>query len=167
MVLAVDIVGTTYLADVGFGGLGLTAPMKLRADIEQPTPHETYRLTGGDPDWHLQVQLGEQWRTLYVFTLAEQQEADYAAPNLFVSTDPSSKFVRDLGVALSPSGRRITLGGNRLTVRAAGEPDTTRVLETVEDLREALSGVFGIGLPPADVLDPVLQRIIDQAPKAE
>ena len=167
MVLAVDIVGTTYLADVGFGGLGLTAPMKLRADIEQATPHETYRLTGGDPDWHLQVQLGEQWRTLYVFTLDEQQEADYAAPNLFVSTDPSSKFVRDLGVALSPSGRRITLGGTRLTVRTVGDADTVQVLETVEALREALSGVFGIGLPPADLLDPVLQRIIDQAPKAE
>lgn len=168
MVLAVDIAGTTYIADVGFGGLGLTAPMKLRADIEQTTPHETYRLTGGDPDWHLQVQLGEHWRTLYVFTLAEQQEADYEAPNLFVSTDPGSKFVRDLGVALSPSGRRITLGGNRLTVRAQGEPDAVRVLGTVEELRDALSGVFGIGvLPPADLLDPVLQRIIDQAPKAE
>ena len=167
MVLAVDIVGTTYLADVGFGGLGLTAPMKLRADIEQATPHETYRLTGGDPDWHLQVQLGEQWRTLYVFTLAEQQEADYAAPNLFVSTDPGSKFVRDLGVALSPSGRRITLEGNRLTVRTVGEADTVQALGTVDELREALSGVFGIGLPPAELLDPVLQRIIDQAPKAE
>jgi N-hydroxyarylamine O-acetyltransferase len=167
MVLAVDIAGTTYIADVGFGGLGLTAPLKLRADVEQATPHETYRLTGGEPDWALQVKLGEHWRTLYVFTLVEQQEADYAAPNLFVSTDLGSKFVRDLGMALSPSGRRITLGGNRLTVRVAGEPDVVEVLGTVEAMRDTIVGVFGIGvLPPAELLDPVLQRIIDQASKA-
>ena len=167
MVLAVDIAGTTYIADCGFGGLGLTAPMKLRADIEQATPHETYRLTGGEPDWHLQVQLGEEWRTLYVFTLDERQEDYYAAPNLYVSSDPTSKFTRDLGMALSPSGRRITLGGNRLTIRTTGEADVVQVLTSVEDLREVLTGVFGIGvLPPAELLDPVLQRIIDQAPKA-
>lgn len=166
MVLAVDIAGTTYLADVGFGGLGLTAPMKLRADIEQRTPHETYRLTGGDPDWHLQVKLGEAWRTLYVFTLAEQQEADYVAPNLFVSTDPGSHFTQTLGVALSPSGRRLTLSGNRLTVRAEGEPDKVQMIDSVDGLREVLSATFGIGLPPAELLDPALQRVIDQAPQA-
>jgi len=167
MVLAVDIAGTTYIADVGFGGLSLTGPMKLRADIEQATPHETYRLTGGEPDWHLQVKLGEHWRTLYVFTLAERQEADYVAPNLFVSSDPASHFTRDLGVALSPAGRRITLGGNRLTVRVQGEPDTVQVLHTVAELRDALSNVFGMGLPGSELLDPALQRVIDQAPKAE
>ena len=68
---------------------------------------------------------------------------------------------------MSPVGRRITLGGNRLTVRMQGEPDTVQVLATVEQLREALSGVFGIGLPPAELLDPALQRVIDQAPKVQ
>jgi N-hydroxyarylamine O-acetyltransferase len=168
MVLAVDIAGTTYIADCGFGGLGLTAPIKLRADIEQTTPHETYRLTGGEPDWQLQVQLGEAWRTLYVFTLDERQEADYVAPNLYVSSDPQSKFTRDLGMALSPSGRRITLNGNRLTIRAAGETESVQVFGDVAELRDVLSNVFGIGvLPAAELLDPVLQAIIDQAPKAE
>lgn len=167
MVLAVDIGGTLYLADAGFGGLGLTAPLKLRADTEQTTPHDTYRLTGGEPDWHLQVKLGEDWRTLYVFTLEERQAADYLAANTYVSTDPHSKFTRELGVALSPSGRRLTLAGNRLTIRTQGEPNAVQVLESVEALREALSGPFGIGLPPAELLDPVLQRIIEQAPKPE
>src|SRR5690606_32864649 len=44
MVLAVDIAGSTYLADVGFGGLTLTAPLQLRDGKEQETPHETFRL---------------------------------------------------------------------------------------------------------------------------
>src|SRR5690606_12496335 len=44
MLLAVDISGATYIADVGFGGMTLTAPLKLKADSEQSTPHETFRL---------------------------------------------------------------------------------------------------------------------------
>src|SRR5215217_3708344 len=47
MLLLVDLKGTKYIADVGFGGQTLTTPLRLRADVEQPTPHETYRLTGG------------------------------------------------------------------------------------------------------------------------
>src|SRR5690606_15004552 len=43
-VLLVDINGTPYLADVGFGGATPTAPLRLRADLEQATPHETFRL---------------------------------------------------------------------------------------------------------------------------
>ena len=36
--------GRPYIADVGFGGLTLTAPLRLQADIEQATPHEPFRL---------------------------------------------------------------------------------------------------------------------------
>jgi arylamine N-acetyltransferase len=32
-----------WIADVGFGGLTLTAPVRLKADIEQETPHGLYR----------------------------------------------------------------------------------------------------------------------------
>ncbi len=51
LVLTVTIAAATYLVDVGFGGLTLTAPMRLRAEVEQPTPHEVFRLVGGDPAW--------------------------------------------------------------------------------------------------------------------
>jgi N-hydroxyarylamine O-acetyltransferase len=60
MVLIVDVGGVRYLADVGFGGLTLTAPLRLRAESEQSTPHETFRLSGGDDEgWRLDVQLGD------------------------------------------------------------------------------------------------------------
>ena len=44
MVLLVALGGERYLCDVGFGGLTPTAPVKLAADVEQPTPHETFRV---------------------------------------------------------------------------------------------------------------------------
>src|SRR5690606_13630560 len=67
LVLTVDVGGVTYLADTGFGGLTLTAPLRLRAEREQETPHETFRLLGGEPEWRVEAKLGEEWRALYTF----------------------------------------------------------------------------------------------------
>ena len=44
MLLLVDLEGRTYLADVGFGGVTLTAPLVLETGREQATPHEPFRL---------------------------------------------------------------------------------------------------------------------------
>jgi N-hydroxyarylamine O-acetyltransferase len=43
MVLRVDLPEGAFLADVGFGNLAPTAPLKLLPDIEQDTPHEVMR----------------------------------------------------------------------------------------------------------------------------
>ena len=163
MLLAVDIGGATYIADVGFGGMTLTAPLRLRADVEQATPHETFRLLGGDPEWRLEAKVGEDWKVLYVFTTAEKTEADYAPSNAYMSGDPASGFRKELRVALSPSGRRIALRDNRLTIHAEGQPSESRVLTSVVEMREVLSGTFGIGLPAADLLDPRLEVILADA----
>jgi N-hydroxyarylamine O-acetyltransferase len=44
MVLLVALGERRYFCDVGFGGLTPTAPIELAVDIEQPTPHETFRV---------------------------------------------------------------------------------------------------------------------------
>jgi N-hydroxyarylamine O-acetyltransferase len=43
MVLQVKLPEGRYLADVGFGNLAPTAPLKLAPDLEQDTPHEVMR----------------------------------------------------------------------------------------------------------------------------
>lgn len=161
MLLAVDIGGATYIADTGFGGLTLTAPLKLKSETEQVTPHETFRLTGGAPDWTLEARLGEAWKPLYIFDTTERSAEDYAASNLILSTD--SPFTRELRVALSPSGRRLALRNNRFATHVAGEPSESRLLTSVAEMREVLSGSFGIQLPAADLLDPKLEAILAQA----
>ena len=44
MLLLVDLGGHLYIADVGFGGNVLTAPLRLESHIVQATPHEPHRL---------------------------------------------------------------------------------------------------------------------------
>lgn len=163
MLLAVDIGGATYIADVGNGGLSLTAPLKLKADVEQPTPHETFRLSGGDPEWKLEARVGDDWRGLYVFDLAEKTEADYAPSNTYLSTDANSSFRKELRAALSPSGKRLVLRNNRLSTRVEGQPTEVRELTSVAEMREVLSGTFGIQLPSAELLDPRLEVILADA----
>ncbi|WP_332687672.1 arylamine N-acetyltransferase family protein [Devosia sp.] len=163
MLLAVDISGVTYIADVGFGGMTLTAPLRLKADAEQATPHETFRLTGGEPEWRLEARIGEDWKVLYAFDTTERTEADYAPSNLFLSTDPASAFRRELRVALSPSGKRLALRNNRLTIHAEGQPAESRLLTSVAEMREVLSDSFGIQLPSAEQLDPQLEVILADA----
>ena len=163
MLLAVDIGGASYIADVGFGGLTLTAPLKLKADVEQLTPHETFRLIGGDPDWTLQAQIEGEWKPLYVFDATEHSPDYYEAPNLTLSTDPDSRFRTELRAALSPSGKRLALRNNRFTTHVAGQPSESRLVTSVAELRELLSGTFGIQLPPAELLDPRLEVLLANA----
>src|SRR3954466_9641336 len=44
MLLRVSLPEGDFLADVGFGGLPLTAPLRLETGTEQRTPHEPHRL---------------------------------------------------------------------------------------------------------------------------
>jgi N-hydroxyarylamine O-acetyltransferase len=163
MLLAVDIGGATYIADTGFGGLTLTAPLKLKSEVEQPTPHETFRLIGGEPDWTLEAQIDGEWKPLYVFDAIEHSPDYYEAPNLFLSTDPESAFRKELRAALSPSGKRLALRNNRLSIHTVGEPSEVRMLTSVAELRETLSGLFGIQLPSAELLDPRLEVVLADA----
>jgi N-hydroxyarylamine O-acetyltransferase len=161
MLLAVEISGATYIADVGFGGLTLTAPLKLRADVEEETPHERFRLARGETDWRLEVELQPgEWRGLYHFTTDEWAEAEYAAANLALARGPDSPFTRELRVALSPTEKRMALRNDRLSTYRVGEPAEVRTLTSVVQMREVLAGTFGLDLPQTESLDETLATFL-------
>ena len=64
MLLRVDVGGEAYLADVGFGGQTLTAPLRLAPGAEQETPHEPYRLVPAGDELVLQTRVRGEWREL-------------------------------------------------------------------------------------------------------
>lgn len=165
LVLAVEAGGSNYLADVGFGGLTLTAPLRLRADVEQATPHETYRLRREEPDWRLEVKLGEDWRLLYKFAPVELSGDAIGKMNELVSHD--SRFRDNLIGARTEKGQRLALDNLKFTTHVTGGPSESRMLGSVAELREVLAGSFGIALPAAERLDPALQRLIERAATAD
>jgi N-hydroxyarylamine O-acetyltransferase len=167
LLLLVEINGQNHIADVGFGGLTLTTPLRLRPETEQTTPHETFRLIGGDPDWTLEVRIGEDWRAVYVFTLDVVSEEDIALINQRLAADPASPFTRELRVALAPSGERRKLHNNQFTRQPVEGEAERRTITSLEEMRSVLTEQFGIALPAHERLEAVLAALLPPAGPAE
>ncbi|QQR38882.1 arylamine N-acetyltransferase family protein [Devosia rhizoryzae] len=170
LVLLVEVNKQNYIADVG-QGFTLTAPLRLRADVEQTTPHETFRLINEGAEWRLEVQWGEAWRPVHAFTLDAVEEDDIAALNQTLSTSPDVPLTQELRVALSPPGKRLTLRNTSFAVRPTGGEAEKRELGSMEALRAVLTEEFGITLPNDERLELALSRLFplppdtpDQAP---
>jgi N-hydroxyarylamine O-acetyltransferase len=158
MVLTVDIGGVSYLCDVGFGGQTATAPLRMRRDAEQETPNDTYRLQEVDGTWTVELKIEEDWHPLYSFELAERDDELIADMN--DKADSSSFFTENLLVARSEKGRRLALWNVRLNTHTVGAPSEARLLGSVAELREVLTGPMGLNLPADERLDAALEKIV-------
>jgi N-hydroxyarylamine O-acetyltransferase len=162
MLLWINLDGEAYIADVGFGGLTLTAPLSLTPGIEQNTPHEPFRLLQVDDAYLMQAKLGQEWKPLYAFDLQAQQLPDYEVSNWYVSTHPSSLFVTSLIAAKPDRDRRSGLRNNQLTVHYLDGRTERRILSTAAEFRTALEEIFCIQLGAIANLDQALQQIVEQ-----
>jgi N-hydroxyarylamine O-acetyltransferase len=166
MMLLVETPDETWLTDVGFGSMTLSAPLLFDTGREQTTPHEVFRIDLIERgDFVLRVKLGDAgkpvWKPIYRFDLEPQFPADYAMANHYVSTFPESLFVNHLIVASVTPGQRQTLFDRTLTRRGAVEEH--RELTTGAELRDVLQDLFGLALPPAGDVDSALERIVDSS----
>jgi N-hydroxyarylamine O-acetyltransferase len=146
MALRVTIDGERWLADVGFGACVAGAPLRFDAvGAEQPTRHETFRLTRQGAWTLLEAQLPDGWHPLYMLSPEPAVHADYVAANWYTSTHPASGFRRELRVALTAPDRRTTLMNDRLTVRHSKGGMERRVLDE-PGIAAALVSTFGLRL---------------------
>jgi N-hydroxyarylamine O-acetyltransferase len=158
MLLLVDVGGRPYIADVGFGGNVLTAPLRLEARAEQSTPHEPHRLVPIENGFVLEVLLSGEWKQLYRFTLEPQFPADYEVSNWYLCHHPSS-FFRQLLIGARATGEaRYTLRNNALAIHARGSTEK-RILADAASLRTSLETDFALKLPDTPELTDLLERI--------
>jgi len=163
MLLLVDLDDGPYVADVGFGGLTLTAPLRLQPDIEQATPHEPFRLIRAGDAFEMQAQVRGAWGSLYRFDLQEQLQPDYELANWYVSNHPESQFVTALIAARADRDRRYALRNNELTVHHVNGRSERHVLTSAASVRAALADAFGLTLPVGPELDAALERLLARA----
>lgn len=160
MLLLVEIGSERYIADVGFGGMTLTAPIRLVSDIAQETPHGLYRLTESGNEFALSAQVGEVWKTLYTFNLAEHSTVDYELMNWYTSTNPRSIFVNNLVAARPVRDGRHTLLNNRYSFHGLSGVKGEQTIGTVTELKEVLFNVFGVEVPTVPDADEKLARAL-------
>jgi len=162
--LFVEAEGENYLADVGFGGNVLTAPLKLDARSEQNTPHEDFRLV--DEDHRIVIQeakINGAWTPLYAYDFADTHHADYEMGNWLTSTHPQSIFVNGLLGARCEPGKRYAIRDNQLAIHTTGANTEKKTLKSAGEMRDALTDLFKLRLDHLDGLDPMLALLAQRS----
>ena len=160
MLILVTIEGVKYIADVGFGGLTLTTPIKFAVDLEQKTTHETFRLSRMSDDFKLQANVGGEWKTLYRFDLQEQHPIDYEVANFFLYTHPTSIFRNNLIAAKPVRDGRYALSNNQFTWYPLNGNPEKKTLTSVSQVKDILESTFGIQLPVNQLLDEKIEALL-------
>ncbi|MEW5280819.1 N-hydroxyarylamine O-acetyltransferase [Citrobacter freundii] len=145
--LLVELQGEQWIADVGFGGQTLTAPIRLQADIEQQTPHGEYRLVQEGDDWILQFRHHDHWQSMYRFDLVVQHQSDYLMGNFWSAHWPQSHFRHHLLMCRHlPDGGKLTLTNFHFTRYQDGRAIEQINLPDVASLYALLQEQFGLGV---------------------
>jgi N-hydroxyarylamine O-acetyltransferase len=161
MLLLLELDEGAYIADVGFGGLTMTAPLNLNDSAAQATPHETFRIVRDGAVYAVETEIAGVAKTLYRFDLQPQRHVDIEVVNHFVATHPSSPFLESLMAARALPDGRCALRDNRLTIRRAGTVEQ-RELRSAAALRAVLAESFGIDVPGTPKIEEALGRIADR-----
>ncbi|MFE7312953.1 arylamine N-acetyltransferase [Streptomyces sp. NPDC057555] len=149
--LAVELGGTEWITDVGFGGEALLAPLPLRDGVEERQGAWTFGLAHEEEtgSWLLRSRHEDGWFDLYAFGTERRYAVDYAVFNHYISTHPRSPFTGRLVVQKPGPEERRTLVGRELTrIR----PDWSREVREVapREIPELLATAFGITLTATD-----------------
>jgi N-hydroxyarylamine O-acetyltransferase len=160
MLLLVEVEGAPFVADVGFGGLTLTAPLSLMPDIAQATPHEPFRLMRAGAEFSMEALVRGEWRPLYRFGLQEQFLPDYEVSSWYLCTHPRSHFITGLIAARTEPRLRYALRNDELAVHDLEGGTTRRRLRTAAEIMDVLSTTFRITLPDAPELESAIERLI-------
>jgi N-hydroxyarylamine O-acetyltransferase len=163
MLLQVEVEGAPFVADVGFGGLTLTAPLRLEPGREQPTPHEPFRLISDEDGFQLQARVRDGWKPIYQFDLQEQSLADYEVASWYHCTNTDSHFNSALVAARPVAGRRYALRNSEFVIHNLNGNSERRTLQTAAELCDVLTGPFGLTLPADPGLHAVLERFVAPA----
>ncbi|MBB5428413.1 N-hydroxyarylamine O-acetyltransferase [Paraburkholderia sp. JPY158] len=161
MVLRVDLDGDEWIADVGFGGVTLTAPLRLTAGLAQPIPLGTFRLADAGHDTvYLEVLApDESWTRVYHVDLRAVEWVDYEISNWYTSTSPDSKFVNNLLACRVLPELRLALLNDQFNERdAQGQIVSERRLASAAELADCLRERFGLNLEDIDIAD-VFERV--------
>ena len=163
MLIEVEIAGEPWIADVGFGGQSLTAPLRLVPHVEQETPHEPFRLVPEGGAFVLESRVEGEWRALYAFERHLQHLADYEVSNWYLANHPQSQFVTGVVAARAAPGSRHALRNARYAIHHRNGRTEKRVLASVEEIRRVLEEDLRIPLPDHPALDAKLGKMLLEA----
>jgi N-hydroxyarylamine O-acetyltransferase len=161
MALRVTLDGQLWLADIGFGTLTLTEPLRLVFDERQRTGHEDFRLRAVGRELQVEADIAGAWTPVYRASPDPAEQADYEAGNWWTSTHPTSLFRNFLLATKATPEARYTLMGGRLTTRRPRQEPEHAELD-VAGAERTLVETFG--LPFDAAWTPLIQKALQATP---
>jgi N-hydroxyarylamine O-acetyltransferase len=174
MVLKVAVDGDVWLADVGFGGVGLLEPIRLSEGTVAEQAGLAYELRREPSDrgsagvlWVLAMRDparlvhdgAASLVDMYEFSEDPQTAGDVEVANHFTSTHPDSIFRKTLTIQRSARDGRVILRGDTLTRYQDGRTiEETIARERVKDVARDL---FGIELPDGPFVSDQTSRSLE------
>ncbi|WP_027780249.1 arylamine N-acetyltransferase family protein [Paraburkholderia caledonica] len=165
MVLRIDLDNEAWIADVGFGSVTLTSPVRLTPGLTQRTDLGVFRLADASHDaLYLEVQARDQtWSRVYRFNLHPVEWIDYETSNWYTSTSPEAVFANNLIVCRVLDETRLTLLNDQLTERAAdGSIVREQRLACADELAACLHDRFGLNTGDIDLTE-IFDRVRTRA----
>lgn len=146
-----DTQENVWLADVGFGAVGLIEPIPLRSGIVSHQRGLTYRLRREEPVWVLSMHdaAGESM-DLYEFPDDSQTHMDVVVANHYTSTHPDSIFRRSLTIQGVRGNERLILRSEVFSRYINGKLEEQPL--NASDLRRLARQLFAIDLPDGPLL---------------
>lgn len=121
MLLRVVVAGEPWIADVGFGGIGLLEAIPLADGVTATQGGITYTLRRDALHWVLSMHpAGGAEMDLYEFTEEPQTEGDVEIANHYTSTHPESIFRKSISIQRASREERAILRFGTFTRYQAG-----------------------------------------------
>jgi N-hydroxyarylamine O-acetyltransferase len=165
MLLRVELDDEAWIADVGFGSVTLTAPLRFVPDLVQETRLESFRLsaasTGATGAFDLELKAPD-WPKVYRFLPQKAEWIDFEAANWYTSAHPESRFTNNLVVSRVLPPGRVTLFNDTLTERAKDGSSTVHKIGSARELERELAERFEIDIAGIDVAS-IFERVAVRA----
>lgn len=149
-VTLLELNGSQYIVDTGFGHFGARFPISLSIGVDQQQGSSCYRIEqDSDGDYSFQILEKNGFHTLYTFDLARHIESDCLIGHFYSQLHPQATFVNNLIVCKKDAESiRSLRNGEFHQIR----DDKTKVtnIDTAAILRSILSQEFGLELSEHD-----------------
>jgi N-hydroxyarylamine O-acetyltransferase len=151
MFVTVELDGSRYVMDPGFGGHAAAVPVPLREGAEARDGLDRHRMVPRDGEWVLEAEVDGTMKALWTSTLEPQYSVDFELANHWIATSPASPFTSRLMLrALTPAGRTSVMNRD-VTVVSAGTTEKYQLADR-KALRALLGEHFGFDLPQVEQL---------------
>jgi N-hydroxyarylamine O-acetyltransferase len=143
--LKVTLPNGALVTDVGIGGCSLTKALKWEDGLIQETPQDQRRLVYESGRWFHQIRFDTKWLDVCEFCDEPMPMIDVEVANWWTSTNPDSKFIRNLIISrTSMDGSRQSLMNREYTIRKYGCAAVKQWVNSPQALEELLWKEFDL-----------------------